>query len=404
VNDLNSLRFRQLIFRGVKRRTFRNIVTILTFAVVTGSLLSTYFLIGGAQNSTQAGMDRLGADMLVVPGQYAADVDAIILSGRTSTFFFNSSVLSGVNSVAGIAQVAPQTYIATLNFGCCAFPTQLISFNSTNDFTILPWLREDLGRPLVKDEVICGAQIIGADPGLNLMFYGHEFVIAGILDPTGTGVDQSIFIQDSDALQMAKDSGRLAVKPLNLKEGEISAVLIKLSPGANAEQVSAAIESAVPNAHVVTSAYLAREVSNQLSGTIGSLYLMAGAVTLVSVPLVATVSSMVANERKREIGLLRAMGANKRFVFSIVLVEALILAGLGAIIGAVVTAIIIAAFQNLIMVSLGIPFLWPSLLQLTFDIGLVGIAAVVIGGLASLYPAIRASRLDPYDAIRSGQN
>jgi putative ABC transport system permease protein len=400
---VDALRFRQFIFKGVKRRTFRNVVTILTFAVVTGSLLSTYFLIGGAENSTQAGMDRLGADMLVVPGQYAADVDAIILSGRTTTFFFNSSVLAGVADVPGVTKVAPQTYIATLNFGCCSFPTQLISFNSTQDFTILPWLREELGRPLVRNEVICGSQIIGADPGLHLLFYGHDFTIAGILDPTGTGVDQSIFIQDTDAVQMAKDSVTLAVKPLTLKEGQISAILIELAPGANAEQVSAAIKIAVPNTHVVTSAYLAREVSNQLSGTIGSLYLMAGAVTIVSVPLVATVSSMVANERKREIGLLRAMGANKRFVFSIVLVEALILAGLGALIGAVVTAIIIAAFQNLIMVSLGIPFLWPSLIQLAFDVGLVGLAAVAIGGLASLYPAIKASRLDPYDAIRSGQ-
>jgi putative ABC transport system permease protein len=112
---------------------------------------------------------------------------------------------------------------------------------------------------------------------------------------------------------------------------------------------------------------------------------------------------MVANERKREIGLLRAMGANKSFVFLIVLIEALILAGLGALIGGAVTAITMAAFQNLIMVSLGIPFLWPSVIQLVFDVGLVGLAAVAIGGLASLYPAIKASRLDPYDAIRSGQ-
>lgn len=189
--------------------------------------------------------------------------------------------------------------------------------------------------------------------GFHLIFYGHDFTIAGVLDPTGTGVDQSIFIQIDDALQMAKDSTELAVQPLSLKAGEISAVLVKLAPGANPEQVAADIEAAIPNAHVVTSAYLTREVNNQLAGTIGSLYLMAGAVTLVSVPLVATVSSMVANERKREIGILRAMGANRRFVFTIVLVEALILAGLGALMGAVVTAVLIAAFQDLIMVSLG---------------------------------------------------
>jgi putative ABC transport system permease protein len=401
---MESFKLRQFIWKGITRRTFRNVVTILTFAVVTGSLLSAYFLVGGAENSAQAGMDRLGADLLVVPEEYQTATDAIILTGHPTTFFFNGSTMDGVKDVQGVEKVAPQTYIATLNYGCCAFPTQLVAFNSTQDFTIQPWLKEELGRPLAKDEIILGSQYIGGAVGFHLLFYGHDFTIAGILEPTGTGVDQSVFIQERDALQMANDSGRLAVKKLDYQAGDISSVLVKLAPGANADQVAADIENSIPGVSVITSNYLARKINDQLSGTVGSLYLTAGAITLVSVPLVATVSTMVANERKREMGLLRAMGATKRFVFGVVLTEALILAGLGALIGTAVTSIVIMVFKDLITTSLGIPFLWPSVYVLAIQVGLVAMAAIAIGGLAALYPAYRTSRLEPYEAIRTGQS
>ncbi|HEY3419595.1 MAG TPA: FtsX-like permease family protein [Methanomassiliicoccales archaeon] len=401
---MNSINLRSFIWKSVRRRTFRNVATILTFAVVTGSLLSVYFLVGGAENSAQAGMDRLGADMLVVPEQYQSVTDAVILAGHPTTFYFNESALSGVNDVPGVEKVAPQTYVATLNYGCCAFPTQLVAFNATQDFTIQPWLQSELGRSLAPNEIILGSQYIGGAVGFHLIFYGHDFTIAGILEPTGTGVDQSVFIQDTDAYVMAAESGKLAVKAIDLKPGEISSVLVKLAPGANANEVATEIAEKVPGVSVITSNYLARKISDQLSGTVGSLYLTAGAITLVSVPLVATVSVMVANERKREIGLLRAMGANKKTVFSVVLLEALIIAAIGALIGTAVSAAVIFVAKDLITTSLGIPFLWPSIITLGGQVALVALAAIGIGGLASLYPAIKASQLEPYEAIKSGSS
>jgi putative ABC transport system permease protein len=404
---LARLSFPQFVWKGVRRRTFRNVVSVLTFAVVTGSLLSAYFLIGGAQNSAQAGMSRMGADLLVVPEQYETATDAIILTGHPSTFFINRSALDGVSSVAGVEKVATQTYIATLNAGCCAIPTQMIAFNASNDFTVTPWLETELGRPLVPNEIIIGHQVrvfTGTDVGSLVKFYGHDFTVAGVLEQTGMGMDQSVFVQEEDAYVMAQYSGQLAAQALSLKPGQISSVLVKLTPEADAEQVAAQIESAVPGTGVITSNYLARQINGQLSGAMGSLYMTAAAVTIVSVPLVATVSTMVANERKREIGLLRAMGANKRFVFTAIMVEALILAGIGALIGALATGAIIVVFQDLITSSLGIPFLWPSIGELLFQVGIVSLGAIAIGGLASTYPALKASRLDPYEAIRAGQS
>jgi putative ABC transport system permease protein len=392
----------QFVWKGIRRRTFRNIATVLTFAIVTGSLLSAYFIVGGAQNSAAIGMERMGADLVVVPEQYQSVTDAIILSGHPTTFFFNATFLEGVKDVPGVERVAPQTYIATLNAGCCAFPTQLVAINSSQDFTIQPWLDTQLGRPLQKDEMIVGSQFIGAAVGLHLLFYGHDFTIAGILEPTGTGVDQSVFIQDTDAWEMAAHSSKVAVRTLTLKPGDVSSLLVKLAPGADAEAVAASIEEQVPGSSVITSNYMARKINDQLAGTVGTLYLTAGAVTLVSVPLIATVSTMVANERRREVGMLRAMGGSKRFVFSTILVEAIVLASIGAAVGTVATGLLITVFKDLITTSLEIPFLWPSLGGLIVQVGTVAVLATAFGSLAALYPAIRASRQDPYEAIRAG--
>jgi len=304
--------------------------------------------------------------------------------------------------VEGVEQAAPQTFIATLSASCCALPTQLIAFNSTLDFTVRPWLDDELGRPLERDEIILGNQISG-EIGESLVFFGHPFYVAGILEPTGTGVDQSIFVQDTDALVMAKESFELSWEPILIKPGEISAILVKLSPGADADEVSARIEETVPGVSVISSNNLAKKIDAQLTSTVSSLYLMAGAVTIVSIPLIATVSSLVANERRREIGLLRMMGAKKSFVFQAILMEALLLALIGAIIGTVGSSLFIVIFKDLITTNLGIPFLWPGLDTLLLQVWLVMLAAISLGALSALYPAIVASRADPYDAIRSGR-
>ena len=68
---------------------------------------------------------------------------------------------------------------------------------------------------------------------------------------------------------------------------------------------------------------------------------------------------MAANERRRELGVLRAMGATRRFVFQSLLTEAGLLALAGGMTGILLTVAVVYLFRKLIMVSLGIPFLLP---------------------------------------------
>jgi putative ABC transport system permease protein len=109
---------------------------------------------------------------------------------------------------------------------------------------------------------------------------------------------------------------------------------------------------------------------------------------------------MAANERRRELGVLRAMGATRTFVFQSLVTEAGLLALAGGLAGISLTVLAVYLFRKLIMVSLGLPFLLPHPLAL---LGLVagGLAVALVSiVVAAALPAYRISRQDPATAMR----
>jgi putative ABC transport system permease protein len=414
--------FLNLVTNSIKKRPFRNIATILCFVVITGTLLTTYFLVGGAQKSVDVGMAFLGADILVLPKGSAMSgeasimtgdpstfvfkdpaADAVILTGKPTTLLFKDSIVNQIIQVEGVANAAPQLFVGTLaHRACCTGEMQVIGIDPAKDFTIQPWLETALGRPLMRGETVIGAGIT-APIGSELMFYGTNFTVAGRLDPSGMGTDVSAFITLDDAYVMAEGSQQKAVIPLDIREGEISAVLIRLKPGADKDAVAATVKNTTPYTETITDNYLAKKVNSQLTSTTKVLFGITAAVTLVSFPFMALVSTMVANERRRELALLRAMGATKGFIFKVVIIEALIIAAIGGLAGVAISGFLLYLFEPLIIGILEIPFLWPPLGSILGNVTLIVLIAIGVGGAASLLPAINSSNLEPYDAIRRSE-
>jgi putative ABC transport system permease protein len=398
-----SISFIGLVRRSIRRRLFRNIATVACFAFITGSILTAYFLVGGAQNSVRAGMERLGADILVVPEQAVQSTEAVILTGVPTTFVFDTSVAAEVAAIPGVERIAPQVFVASLaNAPCCSYSLQLIGVDPLQDFTIRPWLQASLQKDLQQDEVIVGNLILG-DVGDKLEFFGHNFTIAGRLEATGMGIDTAVFMRIQDAYVMAAESAQKAVVKLDLQAGQISAVLVKISSGADANEVQQSIVSQIPGAAAIVSGFFAASVSGQLSATTQALYFVAFSVTLVAVPLVALIAIMVANERRKEMGIMRALGGNRSFIFRLVVVESMVLAGIGASIGVIASASGILLFQGVVKSSLGIPFLPPPIQTVVVNSAMVSLLAITIGAVCSLYPAFRVSHMEPYQAIRKGE-
>ena len=332
--DSHEFTFSRLIRRNLANRPYRNIATIFVFALVAATFFSAQFLLNGAEQSLDKGLSRMGADILVIPEENSMAGQTILLTGQPTSFFFEDSGFERISSVPGVARASPQIYIATLFASCCAAPVQMIAIDPQNDFTVSPWLAENPGVILGKDDIIIGSNII-QNVGKDLMFYGHNFHVVGILSATGTGVDNSVFTRIEDAYVMAAESDKKAVRKLTIPEGTVSAVLVRVEPGVSPSTVAAAIEDEIPGTETIQPDSLLHAVKSQMTGVTSLLYGSAVAVTVVSIPLIGVVSAMVAHERRREIALLRALGATKGVVTRLMLAESFLLAIIGSLIFAV---------------------------------------------------------------------
>ncbi len=394
--------FFTLVARNLKNRPYRNIAMVISFAIIAATLFSALYLIGGAQQSLGQGLDRMGADIMVVPEKYAAASQTVILTGQPTTFFFNDTGFEKISRLPGVAKASPEIYVATL-FGqsCCDGPVQIIAIDPETDFTIATWLKENPGVSMGKDDVIVGSAIIG-DVGSDLRFYGHTFHIAGRLARTGMGLDMAVFTRIEDAYTMADESRVKAVRKLTIPRGMVSAVLVRVDPGETPAAVSEEIKKQVPGTRTITPNGLLNAISGQLGSITWLLYGSAIAVTAVSIPLMGSLSAMVAHEQRKEMAILQALGATRSFVMRLMLVESFSLAVIGAGAGIGTAAVVLISFQDFVAFSLKIPFTVPAPLAVAAYIASALLLSIIIGGIASLYPAYRVNHSEPYETIRRG--
>jgi putative ABC transport system permease protein len=399
----DQFRFFCLVRRNLANRPYRNIATIFAFAIIAAMLFSSQYLMTGAEQSLDAGISRMGADILVVPEGCTLDGENILLTGRPTSFFFEDTGFEKISRIQGVAKASPQIYIATLFASCCAAPVQMIAIDPEHDFTIEPWLRENPGVTMGKDDIIIGSSII-QNMGLDLMFYGHNFHVVGILDYTGMGVDNSVFTTFEDAYVMANESGEKAVMKLNIPPGKVSAVLVKVEPGISPDQVADEIKRQVPGTKILMPDGLLHAISGQLGTVTHLLYGSTLAVTIVTIPLLGAISAMVTLERKKEVSLLRAFGATKGFLVKMILAESFALAIIGSLIGIITAAGFLIIYQDYIKYSLEIPLITPSIQALSVEGGSALLLTIGIAGIASLYPVLLITRSEPYETIRKGES
>ena len=400
---MRGLGLLQISTQNLRRRLFRTLAVAACFGLITGTLFSESLISGGVQRSLQVGINRLGADLLVVPFGEEIPIQTSLLMGQPTSFTMNRSIQKQIAAIPGVEQTSVQLFIASLQrASCCSGFFQLIAFEPETDFTITPWLKKALNRPLGSDEIIVGSKIF-TPVGDELSFYGHKFVVAGRLESTGLGLDAAVFLSIETAYVMAAESKAKAEQPLEIGPDEISAVLVKVSSDTFPDGVGSRVKRTIEGVSVVISAQLVKSVEKQLSTLMKSMMLVTGAFWAASTLLVGTIFSMTTNERRREIGLLRAMGATGTFISKMVLTEATLLTLLGGIFGVIGGGVAMFSFSLLISTALDVPYLWPTMAQVAQMVATSIIVAILTGLLASLFPAIVGGRMEPLNAIRSGE-
>lgn len=388
-----------LVLQGLKGRPFRSLLIVFFILVLTGFLLTTTVILRGMEESLRTGIERLGADIVVIPYDMTEQAQKEVLIGRlVKADPIPADHVRRILEMEAVERASPQLYLCTINGSPYSTAEELfiVAFDPKTDFTILPWLKDKLQKPLGIRDTIGGAFINKIAPSERILANSYELILVSKLEPTGIWFDQTFFVTFDTAREMvAKGATGAEVSP-----DTITTIAVDLKPGYDVARTAMEMMLVVPGIWPVQAPKLMTILAAQRAGLIKSLFIALGIIWILTVILTGFVFSLIVNERRREIGVLRAAGASRNFVFQLFLTESGILAFGGGLSGIILSMSMLCFLRSWLMSVLEIKVRLPSLLGfMAFTIGSFLIALILVLP-ALLYPAIRASRLDPAVAMR----
>jgi putative ABC transport system permease protein len=392
----------RLAWRNVLGSSFRSGVVFLCALFVAGLTLSTTLIMRGTQDSLRLAADRLGADIIVVPEGAETKVESALLLGTPNTIWMPADDVGKLAAIPGVAAVSPQLFLWTLSAAPCCSASQMfvVAFDPATDFTVQPWLKSHVPGGLGLGDAVGGSDVFVPFGEKYIKIYGYYLTLKANLEPTGTDLDQTLFLTFDTARDVARLSVTRAMQPLVIPPDSVSAVLLRLEPGAVTDVVALEIVQTLPDIAPIQSANLFRSYRQQMLGLLEAVVATLVLTWVLAILLIGLVFSMAVNERRREIAVLRAMGATRAFVLRSLLAEAGILALSGGAAGALIAVLATWLFRDALISSLGVPYLFPGPLEL-LELVAAGLAVALAGvALAAFVPAYRINHQDPASAMR----
>jgi putative ABC transport system permease protein len=377
---------------GLRTRRMRAALSALGIAIGVAAIVAVLGLSSSSQAGLLAEIDKLGTNLLTVqngqtlfgqaaelplaaPGMISriGPVQQVQYTGSTSANVYRSPLIPSVNTNALSVQAAslglPQTVGATVAAGS--------------------YLNVATEREPVAVLGYAAAQRLGIDrvyPGERIWLGGMWFYLAGILDSAALApeIDASVLVGFPAAKLYLGFDGHPTTIYVRSVTSQTAAVQSVLGATANPE---------APNEVQVSQPSAALTARAETQGALNSLFLGLGAVSLlVGAVGVANIMLIGVLERRSEIGLRRALGATKGNIRTQFLSEAILLAVVGGAVGVTAGAVSTAVYAHVKH--------WTTVVPTTAWAGGLA-AAVLIGAVAGLLPAIRAARLSPTEALRT---
>jgi putative ABC transport system permease protein len=348
----------------------------------------------GLSSSASAGLlneiSSLGTNLLVVENGQT-------LTGGTAELPKSAPAMigriTGVSQVEETGTVSGDVYrsplIPTVDTNALSIDAASLGLLHTVGTTVAQgsYLNSATAREPVAVLGTAAAQRLGIDrafPGERIWLDNMWFYVTGILKPAvlAPAVDSSVLVGFPSAEHYLNFDGHPSTVYVRAKSGHVNAVDSLLGSTANPENASE-VNVSQPSSALVAQADAQGAFDGLFLG-LGAVALLVGAVGVANIMIISVL------ERRSEIGLRRALGATRGHIRVQFLAEALLLAVIGGAagvgIGALSTAIYASSKHEMVVIPV---LAWA---------GGIG-AAVIIGAVAGLWPALRAARMSPTQAL-----
>jgi putative ABC transport system permease protein len=396
----------RLAAQNVGRRPMRAI--LLGAAVMLGVGIGfASFVAGWALREGMAvSFSRMGADLIAVPRATLVNITSSLLTVQPTDETLPAELAQRIAAIAGIERVAPQRIVPALIDG---HVVNLIAFDPVPDFSVLPWLEGH--RPGPVEGVIAGGSLL-AKVGATLGVCGMPLPVHGRLAKTGVGpFDESYFVTFDTLAEIVSFCRGATAQTANMSHAGVcspdlrldraSAFLLQLSPGAKVEDVKFAL-ARLSDLKVVEGNTVLISSRQALSTLLIGVAAFTAFQLVALLILVSLLFSAIVQERYREVGLLRAMGAKPDQVMAIILAEAAIITVLGGLAGLGFGAAVLLTFARSLgfyFGLIGVPFFWPPLAVLQTAAIVAIVFSAILGLVGAFLPAWRVRRMAPYELI-----
>jgi putative ABC transport system permease protein len=381
---------RSIAFANLRRRKARALFLIAGLLIGVATVVTLLTLARSMSGEAEANLESFGANIVITPkaedvalSYGGIDVGGVAV-GEHSLTQHDLERVRAIPAGRSIAVVAPELV------GPVEVDDRrvlLMGVDPGAQFELKRWWSIGAGRPPQNGhELIAGsraAEVLGLEMGDYARIQGKRFTVTGTLSPTG-GQDDELLIAELGAVQ------RVLGRPDELTLIEVAVDYAD----APVEQVARQLSVALPGAKVSTVREAVESRLHAVDQFKGFSLAIVGIVVGIEVLVVFLTMMGSVSERTTEIGVFRAVGFRRGHITRLVLLEAVtagVVAGvLGYVAGMAVTAVVLPYLAE------GVPLAW------TPQLGLAAVAAAALtGAFAALYPALRAGKMDPTEALRA---
>lgn len=376
--------------KNIGRHKARSILTVIGVGIASATLFLILSFDAGYTNAVREELQSSGVHLFVSTEGCELEAAKLILQGGELPKFLPASRMNEVKAIDGVKEAA-----GFLIFSLHSPDGKKIDlfYGITDEARKLKpqwklqgsWFTDENSIILGSDV----AKITKRNPGdkVHIESLGRDFVVSGVLERTRSQDDSFFFLPLATAQKVFK------------KENKLTAVGVQLDDVFQIQRVKDKLES-LPDVYVVTSEQIGNEIANLIGGTKALMSAIMIIALLVSAIGVLNTVLMATMERRKEFGYIRCLGATRLDLVKLVMIETLGICLAGWIAGIGFGYLFSTAAEGWIKQFLpyvpAAEMLRPNMevLYLTF------LVTIGIGMLAGFFPALKASRVSPVEAVQ----